>query len=753
MTNSDAHLTILVPARNAESSLPGWLASASTYADSVVALDDGSTDLTRSILEEHPLVAEVLTNPVRPSYHGWDDLENRQRLVDAARAHGADWLLFLDADECIATDDAVALRTFLATEALPGFAYGFEVFRMVDDDEHFDPHGMWVFRLFSAFDASVPLPTQRLHFVPVPSGIPMARWLQTSLRIQHAGSLTASHRRARFDKYVEADPSDEFHQDYENILADPALVQPWPARAPDVPVLLGVEGRYADRAFEISEFTGPAITAVVIAQNDAAVIERSIGALVGQEVDDEFEIVLAASGDDDTVERTRRAFPSVRCVQLPDKALPGEARNAGLWMARGEYVTFPGSHVWLGPGSLAARLRAHEEGWDMVTGSVVNGNPTPVGWASYFLDHSTQTPSSPSGEYVGAPGHASYVTRDVRAVGGFPEDMRAGEDTVVNNRLFFEGKRTFFSALATFTHASPSTTPARLVRHHFNRGRALGRMIRAHQTALSGFRDIASLPVWRLRTISGAMHEVDAEMHAHYRRVRGLVVAGALASGAGTWFELLTPKKRGHSNPEPRARIAATAPILVLSGRPGPAPTGLLGAGSAAQAANRLTTFARYARHASAVRPALAPIVTSASVTAEFVGTYTIDLPPPTVDAYLRTARRVDASLLLQVQPGRASLAELIDRWAPLLREPDVGIFFDVRPELAFAGQQCEIDEAIVHVRRVGGDSTMILVRGAHPATADVAVVDATIDLRQPGSLFPHEAFAEQPRPRVVVYH
>jgi glycosyltransferase involved in cell wall biosynthesis len=756
----DARLTILVPARNAEHSLPGWLASAATYADAVIALDDGSTDATRSILEEHPLVTRVLRNPVRPTYHGWDDLTNRQRLVDAARATDAQWLLFLDADERIDADDGKALRQFLENEALPGYAYGFEVFRMVDDDAHYDPRGMWVFRLFATTDGAVALGSQRLHFVPVPGGIPMEHWLQTSLRIQHSGSLTATHRQARFAKYREADPYNEFQEDYNNLLADPASVQPWPARPEGLPVLLGADGRYADQLREIertaADLTRPAISAVVIAQNDAAVIDRSIGALVDQQLDDEFEIILACSGDDATFARVRAAYPAVRCVQLPEKALPGEARNAGLWMARGDYVSFPGSHVWLVPGSLAARLEAHEEGWDMVTGAVVNGNTTRPGWASYFLDHSMQTPSRPSGEYVGAPGHASYVAHDVRHIGGFPEDMRAGEDTVVNNRLFHGGRRTFFAAPAAFHHASPSTTRRKLFRHHFQRGRALGQIIRGQETraSLRKFRSISGLPVRRMRTITRAMHEADENLYARYQDVRWLVVGGTLAAAIGTWTELLT--KRPVVQPAERRDAprpaSASAPILAIAGRPGTAATGLLSAGNAAQAARRLTTFTRYARHVTDVRPALAPIVTSATVTAEFAGTYTMDLARPTVDAYLAAARGVGASLLLYVQPGRASLATLVERWQDMLAEPDVGIVFDVRADVAFADQHAELDDAVMRVRAIGGDGTPILVRGVQSAPPGVVVVDNTLDLQEPGTQYPHDALAARPRPGVLIY-
>lgn len=754
MTLGDAHLTVLVPARNAEHLLPGWLASVSSFADAVIALDDGSTDLTRSILEDHPLVTEVLTNPVRPSYHDWDDLANRQRLVDAALTAGARWLLFLDADERIDTDDGHAIRQFLATEARPGFAYGFEVFRMVEDDHHYDPRAMWVFRLFSALDAAARLGSQRLHFVPVPTGIPMEHWLFTSIRIQHAGSLTASHRRARFEKYREADPGNDFQSDYTGLLSDPAEMEVWSARPPSLPVLLGPEGRYVDWLREIDDVGEPAITAVVIAQNDEAVIDRSIRALVSQEVDEDFEIVLVSSGTDKTFEHTRNRYPTVRCLQLPERALPGEARNAGLWMARGEYVTFPGSHVWLLPGSLGARLHAHEEGWDLVTGSVVNGNTTRAGWASYFIDHSTQIPSRASAEYEGAPGHASYVTRDVRAVGGFPENMRAGEDTVVNQRLFFDGKRTFFCAPAAFAHASPSTSRMQLLRHHFQRGRALGRIIRSRggRIDLAQLRLLMSLPTRRLRAIADAMHEADDELRRQYRAARGLVVAGTAAAATGTWVELLARHQEGRAGHDEPALRESVGPILALSGRPGEAASGLLAAGTAMQAAGRLMTFSRYARSVCAIRPALAPIVTSATVTAEFMGTYTIDLPGSIVRSYLHAVREVGASLLLQVQPGRAALTTLVKRWQELLAEPDVGIFFDLRAETAFADQHRELEDAVALVRNVSGDTTMILVAGVDEPTADVTVVANTFDLRRPGTPFPHDALVADPRPRVLVY-
>jgi hypothetical protein len=190
-----------------------------------------------------------------------------------------------------------------------------------------------------------------------------------------------------------------------------------------------------------------------------------------------------------------------------------------------------------------------------------------------------------------------------------------------------------------------------------------------------------------------------------------------------------------------------------MSGRPGEAPAGLLSAGTAAQTASRLMTFTRYARSICPVRPALAPIVTSAAVTAEHRGDYTIELPSAVVDTYLRAVRDVGASLLLQMQPGRASLTALVERWEDLIAEPDVGIFFDLRDEVALADQRDELEDAIGHVRKIHGGDTIILVRGAPDAPmSDTIVVPGVLDLRRPGTPFPHNALAADPRPQTLVY-
>ena len=140
-------LTLLVPVRNGSQYLTRFIAQASRLASDIVALDDGSTDDTRSILANSPKVSHVIPRPVRPTFAGWDDLANRNALLDHLTAksyHG--WALFLDVDELLDDDDAVTLQEKIGDGSFRrDTVYGLRVFRMVHDLEHYYKKPLFVF--------------------------------------------------------------------------------------------------------------------------------------------------------------------------------------------------------------------------------------------------------------------------------------------------------------------------------------------------------------------------------------------------------------------------------------------------------------------------------------------------------------------------------------------------------------------------------------------------------------------------------
>jgi hypothetical protein len=80
MTEStQALVACLLPVRNCARHLPDWFETVRPLADTVIALDDGSTDDSVEVLARSDLVDVLLRNPRRDSYREWDDAANRNR--------------------------------------------------------------------------------------------------------------------------------------------------------------------------------------------------------------------------------------------------------------------------------------------------------------------------------------------------------------------------------------------------------------------------------------------------------------------------------------------------------------------------------------------------------------------------------------------------------------------------------------------------------------------------------------------------
>lgn len=114
---------------------------------------------------------------------------------------------------------------------------------------------------------------------------------------------------------------------------------------------------------------------------------------------------------------------------------------------------------------------------------------------------------------------------------------------MVNQRLWRHGHRAFRESAIQLTHRSPCSTARALVRHHFLRGRALGRLFRDEIDAgrarrVGIHRYLMRYPRFRLSSTDFRVEEWGGEMRDEYRRVRRLVVVGIVAAWVGTYREL-----------------------------------------------------------------------------------------------------------------------------------------------------------------------------------------------------------------------
>jgi hypothetical protein len=133
--------------------------------------------------------------------------------------------------------------------------------------------------------------------------------------------------------------------------------------------------------------------------------------------------------------------------------------------------------------------------------------------------------------------------------------MRAGEDTVVNQELVRRGSVAYRAQEVSLIHYSPCRTPMRLIRHHFVRGRGWGRIFRDHQAQapLVSPRRIGTLfarqVVQRLRQITRNVSMWGEGLRHKYWWSFPLVLTGAIATWAGTCYELLRGVPKGSAVP------------------------------------------------------------------------------------------------------------------------------------------------------------------------------------------------------------
>lgn len=544
-------LVCMLPVRDAERDLPGYLENVSMFCDAVVALDDGSTDGTSDLLAAHPLVKILVRNPPRDGFREWNDADNRKRLLEAAQELNPQWLIALDADERIDERDAAALREFLQTDALPGFVYGFRHVPMCEDGSRFRPKYLWYYRVFASMPGQR-LPNHRLHFVPVPTNIPRQRWIKTTMRIQHLGELSAARRLARFAKYLEADPSQVYEMDYSRILEPipEADLRRWRPRPQSMPILLAGAGIADDDDVDVGTGDEPVVSVIVLAVEGAQDVVRAVSSAVAQELDEPFEVIVVAGRGSAEATAVRQTFPAVAVVEEDASSSAGSVRNRALDIARGKVVVLMDARTELLPGNLAARLEAHRRGYAMVIGAAHNGSPKPAAWAWHFLEHVDELPGLPAGEPAALPGRCSYGRLPLFEVGDFTDWQGVDVEDLANRAIV---NRTYFAVREP--RAEQIVRPhvediPRLLWQQFLRGREQGKLIvdRHRQSGRLLTRryvveNLLEAVPRRLREIEATLSDADGSYQRSYAEHRWLVALGATARVLGEWCEVVRPER------------------------------------------------------------------------------------------------------------------------------------------------------------------------------------------------------------------
>jgi glycosyltransferase involved in cell wall biosynthesis len=189
--------------------------------------------------------------------------------------------------------------------------------------------------------------------------------------------------------------------------------------------------------------TTPELSVVIPVRDAAASIGDQLDALLDQEWQHPWEIVVADNGSRDEtraiVTRYATEDPRVRLVDASDRPGVAHCRNVGIREARADAIVMCDADDVVAPGWLRAMgegLRAYE----LVTGplDVTTLNPE---WVLETRGHAIE---SGPGQFLGIFEFAHScnfgVRRDViDRCGGFDETLAAGEDVELSGRLWRAG--------------------------------------------------------------------------------------------------------------------------------------------------------------------------------------------------------------------------------------------------------------------------------------------------------------------------
>jgi glycosyltransferase involved in cell wall biosynthesis len=295
---------------------------------------------------------------------------------------------------------------------------------------------------------------------------------------------------------------------------------------------------------------------VVCAYNSRHRIDTPLRSLQQQDTADPFEVVVVASGDDGCAEYTAEAFPGVRVIHSEARLYPAEGRNRGVGAARGRYVAFIPDDCAAPRDWLRRRLDKHREGFAAVGGSITNGTPrSPVGSAGYYLEYSDLLPSERVLARQWVPHSLSYERELVLRLGGFPEDVQTGEDTVLNQRLLREGTRVGYDARIQLAHDNP-TGLRRYLAHQHDHGRGLVTCADRHgltwglgkldvPAPVAAYRAFGRFPLGRWLTSLASVARGRPSRLPYFVALTPLLWAGLWAASAGAWTEWRVLRGRG----------------------------------------------------------------------------------------------------------------------------------------------------------------------------------------------------------------
>ena len=155
------------------------------------------------------------------------------------------------------------------------------------------------------------------------------------------------------------------------------------------------------------------LSVVIACVNGQPSISECLAALVKECCGHDVEIIVANCSRDGTREHIEQCFPSVKLLHFTERLGIPELRAEGISHATGDIVSIIEDHCIVQEGWVREIMKAHEQGYGAVGGTVVNGSTSRLtDWVVFLCEYSGVMPPAPYGEVESITGNnASYLKK------------------------------------------------------------------------------------------------------------------------------------------------------------------------------------------------------------------------------------------------------------------------------------------------------------------------------------------------------
>lgn len=223
---------------------------------------------------------------------------------------------------------------------------------------------------------------------------------------------------------------------------------------------------------------------IIPSYNQKHVIFDALETVLRQKTDFPYEIIVVESTGDDTADLIRQRHPSIKVVELQQRAFPGTARNHAIRMARGEYLAFTDTDCLVDDRWLQELVDSHRRGYKVIGGMVRNGTPKSItGTIDYLLEFSDLIKPYESTDNTHFGTCNLSVQHDIFKDHGLFIDQVKGSDSLYCRRVREKGVDLFHQPKAVIWHRN-RTKLSKIIKNQQELG--YGAAINRHKYNLKG---------------------------------------------------------------------------------------------------------------------------------------------------------------------------------------------------------------------------------------------------------------------------